>query len=574
MRFAESPPPSLTDAWLAVHGVPETQTDVLHLKGITFSVSANPLARAMSVAQCNERFDRVFLQEARRHSGLGWLATSASLFGRGPAGAAPDADAKHGRLVHGMRQCSDSEIEQFPSDHFGVKVDLVLASPVPAASPEPSEPAVTASVAARAASVDTEEMRARKARLAELQPDRGSAVAILPPAEACESIQAIRSAHDPAYRSWPPHITLMWKFVPDLSLALSVFQDALDSWRGELLDSFGTRSSSRAEDLRWMLWPIRVRLARFTVFRHASSATLVLEPDADSALQIVALRSRFASLAPLCATAEGGDSHEYRPHLSVAKFSSESEAVAARDRWQASWQPVEFEVRAVDLMGRDRNLPHDLRVMLPVHRLPIDPEISFQISYTLCLLRHFAKLAAVECGQETELAGAVVPFGSCLLLGLVGGEAGAMELRDRIKDVDVVVMAPPGTDPISFLSTIRNLIKTDRHSALLPPSYYTGEIKWLNANLSFFVFFFLLRCREDEAGHRCPGPGPHRPPRKRSTQPRHYLRFPSRRPARRRGCCALQGRGAMQLKDRVVGGCHQYPWEAVGTHESDQVCGL
>jgi len=56
-----------------------------------------------------------------------------------------------------------------------------------------------------------------------------SAAAILPPTELCTQIEAVRSKHDKAFERWPPHINLLFPFIPEASMeaAVSLAEKAL-----------------------------------------------------------------------------------------------------------------------------------------------------------------------------------------------------------------------------------------------------------------------------------------------------------------------------------------------------------
>ncbi len=49
-----------------------------------------------------------------------------------------------------------------------------------------------------------------------------SALALLPPTELCEQIENVRKAHDKAFERWPPHINLLFPFIPEMYMEQAV----------------------------------------------------------------------------------------------------------------------------------------------------------------------------------------------------------------------------------------------------------------------------------------------------------------------------------------------------------------
>jgi hypothetical protein len=87
-----------------------------------------------------------------------------------------------------------------------------------------------------------------------------SALCVVPPREAWGRIQAIRQAHDPAFARWPPHVNMLWPFVP----------------RDDC-----TRLEPQVVAALARVPPFRVTLSRFGTFAGATGCTMVfLEVEA------------------------------------------------------------------------------------------------------------------------------------------------------------------------------------------------------------------------------------------------------------------------------------------------------
>lgn len=82
-----------------------------------------------------------------------------------------------------------------------------------------------------------------------------SAVCIIPPKQYWDTIQAIREKHDKAFQRWPPHINLLYPFIPE-----EYFADAKRRLNLGSID------------------PFEITFRELSCFTHGRNSTLILKP--------------------------------------------------------------------------------------------------------------------------------------------------------------------------------------------------------------------------------------------------------------------------------------------------------
>jgi 2'-5' RNA ligase len=196
------------------------------------------------------------------------------------------------------------------SDHYGVRAEVALEGP-----------GVDGREAAVLDGLDRLDVR----------PTPRTALAWLPPEELWPPLQDIRRVHDPQIHRWPPHVNVLFGFVPEHTFeqAASVFATATTA-------------------------PFDARLEGVNWFGHRDDATVWLDPAAGGEEPWAELHRMLLHAFPRCRGRHEG----FTPHLSLGRTTDPNTLAAT---CEARLTPMRVRIGELALLSRRGDEPMRVR---------------------------------------------------------------------------------------------------------------------------------------------------------------------------------------------------------------------
>jgi len=174
-----------------------------------------------------------------------------------------------------------------------------------------------------------------------------TAIVVVPPKEVWPQIQSIRQQYDKSFVRWPPHINLIYPFVP-----AGEFPEAA----AKIKQQFTNASLS----------PFRVTFANFSFFQHGKkSCTVWCDPQVQQGNELKDLQNNLEKVFPFCDDLSTRSEHGFQPHLSVGQFQGKAESEGKINEFMRTWKPFTFEVTEVFLISRKGDDPFQFKYRVP-----------------------------------------------------------------------------------------------------------------------------------------------------------------------------------------------------------------
>jgi len=209
-----------------------------------------------------------------------------------------------------------------------------------------------------------------------------SALALLPDAQSplYSAIQATRRTHDKHFKRWPPHVNILYPFVPEAEFeaAAEVLHQALMSFAPEddcTMARVGFFEHGKSSCTAWLAPQTSAAAAAAGTAANVSGKDLRPTPHPG----IVQLQTACQSSLPHCNDLTASFGGRFTPHLSLGQFCTKEDV--QKFIGSLGWVAQPFPVRNVYLLAREGpDDPFSIRFIVPLGGLgqviKVDPPPS------------------------------------------------------------------------------------------------------------------------------------------------------------------------------------------------------
>jgi len=155
-----------------------------------------------------------------------------------------------------------------------------------------------------------------------------SAVCIIPPETLWTDLQSIRKGHDKSYIRWPPHLNLLYPFLPE-----EEFPDAVN------------KLAKAVESIV----PFSITLEKFGAFPHG---TVFCDPVTKPVDSLHRLHSAVEAVFPYYDEQSSAKFEGFRPHLTVGQVPPTKSAEQTVVDFLKIWDPIDFTVDRIYVIAR------------------------------------------------------------------------------------------------------------------------------------------------------------------------------------------------------------------------------
>lgn len=172
---------------------------------------------------------------------------------------------------------------------------------------------------------------------------------------------ARRAYKDPGFYRWPPHANLLYPFIePSFDIDTELDQATRNEMKEEIRKQFREKMALHLAKAAEQCMPFDVTLHSFGTFGGETRGVMWADPQSsysttkqdntDDTSPLIHLQNELEKQFPTCKDQKKQGS--FTPHITISHYANITDALAAKEEIQASWQPLSFRVSEVYLLER------------------------------------------------------------------------------------------------------------------------------------------------------------------------------------------------------------------------------